>query len=144
MKPPRASSLVSFVLVGQSDRTQDWSFDGIIGRTLLVDHTVELDYDRSVLRLHDRGWYPNGPEWTRVPVRLERGLPWFETDVETEDGVTHPTRVYVDLASAATLELLVGSGRPFTPPSGAEEVGLGTGLSGEIRGWRGETPRIQV
>jgi TonB family protein len=132
------------IFVSQSDRTQDWSFDGIIGRSLLVDYTVELDYDRSVMRLHDRDWHPEGPEWTRVPVRIERGLPWFEAEVEAEEGVIHPTQVYIDLASASTLELLVGSNRPFNPPSGAEEVELGVGLSGEIRGWCGQTPRLRV
>ncbi|MGD2122257.1 MAG: energy transducer TonB [Gemmatimonadota bacterium] len=111
------------VFVGQSDRTQEWSFDGIIGKSLLVDYTVEIDYDFSVMRLHHRSWRPGGPEWTRVPVGIQRGLPWFEAEVETADGVTHPTRVYLDLASASTLELFVGSGRPFTPPSGAEEAG---------------------
>ena len=143
----RAGSVVldsQTVLISQSDRTQDWSFDGIIGRSLVVDYTVELDYDRSVMRLHDRGWHPTGPEWTRLPIRIERGLPWFEVEVDMEDGVARPIKAYLDLASAATLELLVGSGRPFTPPSGAEEVGLGTGLSGEIRGWRGQTHRLRV
>ena len=132
------------VFVSQSDLTQDWSFDGVIGKSLLVDFTVEIDYDRSVMRLHDRDWHPEGPEWTRIPVRIQRGTPWFEAEVEAEEGVTHSTEVYIDLASASTLELLVGSDRPFTPPSGAAEVEVGVGLSGEIRGWRGHAPRLRV
>ena len=132
------------VFVSQSDRTQDWTFDGIIGRSLLVDFTVEIDYDGSVMHLHERGWSPTGPGWTRIPVKIQRGLPWFEAEVEGEDGLARSTQVYIDLASASTLELLVGSGRPFSPPSGAEEVELGVGLSGEIRGWRGQTHRLRV
>lgn len=132
------------VFVSQSERTQDWSFDGVIGKSLLVDFTVEIDYDRSTMRLHERDWHPEGPEWTRIPVRIQRGMLWFEAEVEAEEGVTHPTLVYIDLASASTLELLVGPDRPFTRPSGAEEVEVGVGLSGEIRGWRGRTPRLRV
>ena len=87
------------VFVSQSDLTQDWSFDGVIGKSLLVDFTVEIDYDRSVMRLHDRDWHPEGPEWTRIPVRIQRGTPWFEAEVEAEEGVMHSTQVYIDLAS---------------------------------------------
>jgi hypothetical protein len=67
------------VFVSQSERTQGWSFDGVIGRSLLAYHT---------------------------------------------------------------LELLVGTGRPFSPPEEAEEEPLCAGLSGEIRGWRGTSHRL--
>lgn len=132
------------VFVGQSDRTQDWAFDGVIGRSLLVDFTVELDYDRSVMRLHPRDWHPTGPDWTRVPARVQRGLHWFEAEVETQEGVTRTIQVYIDLAAASTVELMVGADQSFSPPPDAEETLLGVGLSGEIHGWRGRTPRFRV
>jgi TonB family protein len=132
------------VYVSQSDLTQGWSFDGVIGRSLLAYHTLEIDYDESVIRLHDLSWHPEDPGWERIPIRLQGGPPWLEAEVEVGEGMTHPTQVYIDLAAANTLELLVGGGGPFSPPEGAREEHLGTGLSGEIRGWRGTIHRLSV
>ncbi|MGD8361905.1 MAG: energy transducer TonB, partial [Gemmatimonadota bacterium] len=132
------------VYASQSDRTQGWSFDGVIGRSLLAYHTLEIDYDESVIRLHDLSWHPEDPGWKRIPIRLQGGSPWLEAEVEVGEGMTHPTQVYIDLAAASTLELLVGGGGPFSPPEGARKEHLGTGLSGEIRGWRGTSHRLGV
>jgi TonB family protein len=132
------------VFVSQSEGTQGWSFDGVVGRSLLVYHTLEIDYDESVIRLHNLSWHPEDPGWKRIPMRVQGGLPWLEAEVEVEEGITHPIQVYIDLAAASTLELLVGGNGPFSPPEWAKEEHLGTGLSGEIRGWRGTSHRLRV
>jgi hypothetical protein len=119
--------------------------DGVIGYSLLGHFAVEVDYDRLEIALHDaQSFRPTG-SWTTVPLALnDRNWPFLDVSAVVDSGVPLPLRAYVDCASGETIEFLMRPGMKFKVPPGAEEVLLGRGLSGNIRGRRAAISRLLI
>ncbi len=126
------------VIVLQDDAMAGLPSDGVVGYSLLGHHALELDFERSVMRLHEPGYAPADPGWVRVELDFRTNLiPWFEGVVNTRGDSAVAVVGYIDFASGDALELIVGPGTRFRLPGGLEQAYLGTGLSGDIHGQKG-------
>lgn len=132
------------VIISRSAHTQGLPSDGVIGWSLFGHHTVEIDYDREVIRLHDTTYAPAEPRWAAVPVEMRNHLPFLTAGVALAGQRRVELEVYIDLAAADGLVLLLRPGQQFAMPEGLEEVYLGTGLSGDVHGYRGGTATLTV
>lgn len=132
------------VVVSYSPHTQSFASDGVIGRSLFGHHTVEIDYDRSMILLHDTLGFVADTTWQQIPITIRNGLPFFSGRVEVTAGEEVPMVFYVDLASGEVVELLVHPEQKFTLPESLHAELLGTGLSGDIHGQRGRCAQITV
>ncbi len=132
------------VIIARGGHTQTFPTDGVIGGSIFAHYTVQIDDARLVITLHEPGWSPSGTHWTRLPIELKKGIPWLELEVEVVEGETLTMQAYIDLASGDTIELLTGPGQRFTLPKELEPDYLGTGLSGDIHGFRGRCHRAEL
>lgn len=125
------------VLAG--DAMRGFANDGVCGQTLFGHYAVELDYARSVLRLHPPGSFAADSGWTALPLRFtEHGVPALDIGVSIGGGDSLALAAYIDLAASETLELLTGESQRFALPPAREPAYLGRGLGGDIHGERGE------
>lgn len=131
-------------VISQSETTQGFPSDGVIGNTILGHHVVELDYDDRIMRLYDPGSYEAPASYERIAVTLQQGIPFLNGSVSVDGSDETAIRVYIDLASGDALELLVREQARFTVPEGLAEVYLGTGLSGDIRGGVGRVAWLRI
>jgi hypothetical protein len=130
------------VIISQSERTQGFPSDGIIGWNLFGHATVEIDYDHDMIMLHDTTALDLDSTWTSVPIVLKKNLPFLEGKVEVVAGEIVPVTFYIDLASGSALELLTKTGQKFSMPDSVKSSYLGTGLSGDIHGSIGRSRHL--
>lgn len=106
---------------------------GAIGYSLFGHFVTEIDYDKSVLVLHEPGFKPD-VSWTELPIYFKDNMvPWI--DVQVAVGKDKPVKLsaYVDLAASTPIVLIEKKGMKFKPPEKTEESILGRGLSGDVK-----------
>ena len=118
--------------------------DGVIGYSLLGHYAVEIDYDRSVMRLHDPEPSPRNRGGMRCrSTSRTTGFPGWNT-IATGDEPPVRLAAYIDFASSEALELLTRDANNFTLPADTKEKYLGRGLSGDIYGREGTISRMRL
>ena len=96
-------------------------FDGIIGSDFIKRFVVEVDYQKQVLRLHDRETFSYSGPGESIPVQLSgQGHPYIEGEVTPVGGRPIKGKFVLDLGSGGSLALL----SPFV----ADHNLLGNGL----------------
>ena len=78
--------------------------DGLLGLDLL-DGVVEVDFDRAVMRVHDRARFAIPAGATVLPARLLAGKPIVETTIRTRNGASRPAAMVLDFGMAGTVRL---------------------------------------
>ena len=66
---------LQWVVISQSERTQNFPSDGIIGGTLFTAFSVEVDYASMCLRLHDPEMFVPDSSWTTLPLEIRAAFP---------------------------------------------------------------------
>ncbi len=130
------------VIISYSEHTQTFPTDGVIGWNLFGHYTVEINYDSEMIMLHDPAGFTADSSWTPIPVTMKENLPFFDGRLEVVDGEIVPVILYIDLASGDALELLIGKDQKFSMPDKIDSGYLGTGLSGDIHGYRGRSRHL--
>jgi len=132
------------VIIAQSFHTQGFPSDGVMGWNLFGHYAVKIDYDAEMITLFDTAGFAADSTWTAIPISLRNNTAFIEGVLEVVEGEKVPVSLYIDLASDEALELLLRPGQKFTAPEGQPESYLGTGLSGDIHGTRGEVKQLSV
>ncbi len=132
------------VLISRSAHTQIFPTDGVIGWDFFGHYTVEIDYDQSIISLHDTLETPHDSTWRMIPITLKKDIPFIDCVLEVVDGEQVPVSLYIDLASGNALELLTGPNQKFTLPDSLTDNYLGTGLSGDIYGQKGRVKKLSI
>ena len=127
------------------DSFKGFPTDGVIGYSLLGHYAVELEYDRSVMRLHDPETFAAQPGWEALPIYFKNNrIPWLDITIATQDEQPVRLATYIDFASSEALELLTREANKFTLPATTRERYLGRGLSGDIYGQDGTISRMRL
>lgn len=132
------------VIIAQSEQTQGFPTDGIIGWSLFGHYAVEIDYDNELITLHDTAGFAVDSSWRSIPITMQNNLPFFKDTVEVTPGEIVPMLMYIDLASSDALELLTDPNQKFTTPDSFTQQYLATGLSGDIHGSYGVSHRLAI
>lgn len=132
------------VIISTSDYTQEFPTDGIIGWNLFGHYAVEIDYDSSLIFLHDTLDFKPDSGWTEVPIKMKNHLPYINVELEVVSGEIIQMDLYVDLASDKALELLMSDKQRFSMPRTGEKVFIGRGLSGDVYGYNGHSHRLKI
>lgn len=132
------------IIISYSEQTQSFPTDGVIGWNLFGHYLVEIDYDHEVILLHDTSQLVPDAGWQVIPLEMKQGLPFLQAAVEVTAGEVVPMTIYIDLASEEALELLVHDQQKFTMPDSLIDAYLGTGLSGDVHGQRGEVLSVTI
>lgn len=134
------------IIVLLSDIYKGFPSNGIIGHTLFGNFAVEIDYDKSILALHDFDLLKPDSGFVRIPVYFkdDRMIPWIDVSVviENEDPVS--ISAYIDFADRDPVVLLERQTMKFSLPKTTEKKIIGTGLSGEIYGSTGRISKLII
>ncbi len=112
--------------------------DGLLGLDLLGG-VVEIDFDRRVMRVHERARFAAPAGATVLPARLLAGKPIVQTTIRTADGTSLPAAMVLDFGMAGTVRLttrftdanrMVDAVGPVVPSRA--ETGLGGALESVI------------
>ncbi len=128
------------IIVLLSDIYKGFPSNGIIGYSLFGHYTVEIDYDKNILVLHDGDTFKPDPRFIRIPVYFKdsRMIPWIDVSVVIDHEEPVNISAYIDLADRDPMVLLERHTMKFALPETTENKYLGTGLSGDIYGGTGK------
>jgi len=133
------------VIILQSDTMEGLPSDGVTGYSLFGRYTVEIDYDRMLILLHDPARFHPDQDKKWVPITFKENLiPWIEVTIDMEGEKEIPMSVYIDLASGEAVELLMKEDMKFELPEDLEVTHLGTGLSGDVYGYKGKVESFKL
>jgi hypothetical protein len=119
--------------------------DGVMGYSLFGHWQVEIDYDRSVIVLHEPGSFRADSSWTALPMTLHKNnMPWVKLRTSIDGAESLEIDCYLDLAANDEIVFLVRNDAKFKLPEGLEEFHLGRGLSGDVFGWRGVAKWVEL
>jgi hypothetical protein len=133
------------IVLLQGDHFKGFPNDGVIGYSLFGHFALEMDFDRSLMTLHEAGKYCPDPSWTEVPIFFkENNIPWLAARIAVANEDPVSLSCYIDFASSEAIELLLRPDQKFKMPETNGEVLLGRGLSGDITGSRGKIARVMI
>lgn len=117
--------------------------EGVIGYSLFERFVVELDYEASVMRLHDPAGY-RPPEGAReLPLTLRHNKPFVTVRVRPTPGAeSFDAEVVVDLGASHAISLNTDESARIELPEKTVSTVLGRGLSGQVRGELGRVAEL--
>jgi hypothetical protein len=133
------------ILFLTSDTFAGFPTDGIMGYTIFGNYAVEIDYDDGYLSLHDYDSLKIDDTWYGIPIYFKNNtIPWMDVKLKIADEELILISTYIDFAAGETIALLEKPGQIFETPEDVEPTHLGTGLSGEIYGSKGEISELII
>jgi len=119
--------------------------DGVIGRPILANLVVEIDWEKQVIRFYEPAKYKYSGSGTVLPLTFdEGGRPYTMASVASTGETTIPVKLVVDTGASHALSLDVGSNSEIELPEGATKMVLGRGGSGEITGYTGRIRALEL
>jgi hypothetical protein len=119
--------------------------DGVMGYSLFGHWTVEIDYDRKMLVLHEPGAFRPDSTWTALPMVLHKNsTPWVKLRASLAGEEPQELDCYLDLADDLEIVFLVRDDAKFRVPDGLESAYLGRGLSGDVHGSKGRAALVEL
>ncbi|MGB5943599.1 MAG: aspartyl protease family protein [Leeuwenhoekiella sp.] len=119
---------------------------GIIGYELFKDFVVELNYDRSYVKLYDREWYNKKPCRSCLvkDIRLVAGKPYTDVAVTTTQGEIEGLNMLLDSGSGDAVWLFEDSHKRLKIEVPNFDDFLGLGLNGEVHGKRAKLDNVDL
>lgn len=130
------------VIISQSEYTQKFRADGVVGWNLFGHYTVEINYDDEQIILHDTASFQPDSGWISLPLTLENNLPIIAGSLEVAVGEIIPVKLNIDLGYKGAIQLVLKPDRKFTLPQNLDSTLIGTGLSGDVHGMIGKCQSI--
>lgn len=133
------------IILLQSDIYKGFPSNGIIGYSIFGHYAVEIDYDKNSLILHNPETFNTDSSWTSIPMYFRNNnIPWIDASVSINEEEPIVLSMYIDLAARDALVLLEKSSMKFSLPKNTTGILLGTGLSGDIYGKKGEIAKLII
>lgn len=109
---------------------------GIIGYMVFSRFRVGLYFTQGEIALYDVETFRPGRAYRRMPLIIRDKLPYIDVSITTEKKGDTQARLVVDSGAAAhPLQLFRNRSKGFVPTEDAEDVMIGTGISGEVSGY---------
>jgi hypothetical protein len=132
------------VVMNEPRETSRWTFDGIIGKSILDSHAVEIDYQGSVLIIYDPSIFKPENSGPAIPIALENGLPVIDASIDTEEEKGIPVKLVVDLGNRNPLVFNVNPRKKISFPKRTLSTVIGRGVQGELLGKVGRLPELEI
>lgn len=119
---------------------------GLLGSDVFRSFAVEIDSDQQILIFHAPQKYkaPTGRKWARISLDMEGRKSYLTLPVQLSDSLTAPLKLVLDTGAGHALSLETTSDVRLTLPEARLRTSLGRGLSGNINGYLGRVPAIQL
>jgi hypothetical protein len=120
------------------------SHDGVIGYGLFKNFVVRVDYDKSVIELHDPDTFSAPESSTVVPLKFNTNFPYADIEVKMNDGKKLPLTVVVDIGASHAISLNVVDGGKITVPDDSIRTTIGKGVGGNLVGQVGRVRSLEL
>ncbi len=119
---------------------------GIIGYELFKDFVVEVDYQRSYVKLYDPEYFRPRRSYlaSQLPLELIAGKPYVDLSISTTKETKIETKLLLDSGSGDALWLFENSKKGIEVSQNSFNDHLGLGLNGEVTGRRSRLPRLEL
>jgi len=117
---------------------------GVVGRMLLANFVIELDFDRLEMHLHRVGTFAETPGWSKLPLTFQRGNPVVEASVTLSGDSSLPVRLVLDLGAGHVLSLYTDADPRIQVPEPNISSTLGWGISGRVAGQIARVKSLQL
>lgn len=109
VRPHGGSSFEEWVPVADLSPLEPYlgfAIPGILGAALFQRFVVEIDYEAGRVTLHDPRRFRPPPSAVRLPLVVERGLPYVEASIELAGGDVVRGRFIIDTGYGGTMSLV--------------------------------------
>ena len=131
------------IVMDESRKDSTWTMDGVIGKSIFDRYLVEIDFERSVLFLHEPA-ASDRFSMASLPLSLRMGIPTVEGRIEAGGGKEIPIGLVLDLGARHALSLNVDAEKGILPPEKTITGVIGKGILGEIEGRIGRTRGLRL
>jgi PDZ domain/Aspartyl protease len=119
---------------------------GLLGSDVFRSFAVEIDPVRQLLTFHHPEQYkaPTGKRWASLPLDMEGRKSYLTLPVQVSSTLTLPLKLVLDTGAGHALSLETTSDARLGLPENRLRTSLGRGLSGNINGYLGRVPAMQL
>ncbi|WP_426492534.1 PDZ domain-containing protein [Hymenobacter sp. 102] len=119
---------------------------GLLGSDVFRSFAVEIDPEQQLLTFHQPERYkaPAGKRWARLPLDMEGRKSYLTLPVQVSSSLTLPLKLVLDTGAGHALSLETTSDARLVLPENRLRTSLGRGLSGNINGYLGRVPALQL
>lgn len=122
------------VLVVRNARPYEkWLADGLIGGTMLNSCIVEIDHEKSVLRVYENGSFKADDAGEPLALTFSYGIPVVEATI-TDDGKSKTVLLLADTGADLPFSFHSSTDLKFQPPPNAIACYISEGIKGEVLG----------
>lgn len=116
---------------------------GILGYELFNRFIVEIDYENSMLTLHEPYSYKPKRKRNVIHLEVQDTKPYIHTNFQLQDGTTINAKLMLDTGASHSLLLDLDSHPELKLPEKVVRANLGRGLGGDINGYIGRIGSIE-
>lgn len=116
---------------------------GILGYELFNRFIVEIDYESSILTLHEPYSYKPKRKRNVIHLEVQDTKPYIHTNFQLQDGTTINVKLMLDTGASHSLLLDMDSHPELKLPEKVVRANLGRGLGGDINGYIGRIGSIE-
>ncbi|MDA3818416.1 MAG: aspartyl protease family protein [Prolixibacteraceae bacterium] len=119
---------------------------GLIGFDMFRHYITEIDYDDEEITLYKPQFYEYKPRRNDVvlPLTFIRNKPIVKTELVHDDGTVVPVNLLVDTGASDALWISLDSDTTLQLPEKNIYTYLGTGLSGDLYGYKARVSAVWV
>ncbi|MEL7021862.1 MAG: aspartyl protease family protein [Bacteroidota bacterium] len=144
----RASNHSLLVLEEDYFRFEDFTgmnIQGIIGADFFRGYTLQLDYQKQVITLVAAHLFDKvAPDYIQLPIEINRGKPYLQTQVTLQDTITTPVKLLLDTGASVSLLLNVNTDTLLQLPATVIPARIGRGLGGDLEGHLGRVNLLKI
>jgi hypothetical protein len=130
----------------ETDFSDDWPADAVLGTTMF-EHTVEIDFSDSVIRLYENVDDLPGDPGHEFDLTFTMGIPVIQAGLAVEGDDLVPVTLIADTGVNAPLLVFPYSDRALSVPDDAIRTRTGVlseGLTGDVHGRIGRVARLEL
>ncbi|MBT9393738.1 aspartyl protease family protein [Hymenobacter sp. NST-14] len=119
---------------------------GLLGSDVFRSFVVEVDPEQQQLTFHAPDHYraPRSRRWARLPLDMEGRKAYLTVPLQLSAALTMPAKLVLDTGAGHALSLETTSDPRLRLPAARLRTQLGRGLSGNINGYLGRVPALQL
>lgn len=119
---------------------------GLLGADVFRSFVVEVDPEQQQLTFHDPARYraPRGRSWARLGLDMEGRKAYLTAPLQLSASVSMPVKLVLDTGAGHALSLETTSDPRLSLPAAHLRTQLGRGLNGNINGYLGRVPALQL
>ena len=118
--------------------------DGVIGKILFGSYVVEIDFELSLVTLHEFSTYTTQANGKELPLFLRNGLPFLLTSLSLDGKDSVPVTLVVDMGARHALSLYENSEKNIFCPQNSKEGIIGSGMLGDVVGSWGRISQLEL